>query len=85
VRDSGLAAVFDGRRFVFNESAWTAVNVFNMLRRYGLSYFRLRAAPRAMLHHYLRLYDLQVCGQHHPPCDFQVCGERRCDRERKGK
>lgn len=62
MRDSGLAAVFDGRRFVFNESAWTAVNVFNMLRRYGLCYFQLRAAPRAMLQHYLRLYDLQVRG-----------------------
>ena len=33
-----------------------------MLRRYGLCYFRLRAAPRAMLQHYLRLYDLQVRG-----------------------
>lgn len=60
VQDSGLTAIFDGKRFVFNESAWTAVNLFNVVRRYGLSYFWLRSAPRSMLRNYLRLYELQA-------------------------
>ena len=60
VQGSGLTAIYDGKRFVFNESAWTAVNLFNVVRRYGLSYFWLRSAPRSMLRSYLRLYELQV-------------------------
>ena len=60
LQGSGLTAIFDGKRFVFNESTWTAVNLFNVVRRYGLSYFWLRSAPRSMLRSYLRLYDLQA-------------------------
>ena len=60
VQGSGLTAIFDGKRFVFNESAWTAVNLLNVVRRYGLSYFWLRSAPRSLLRSYLRLYELQA-------------------------
>ena len=60
VKDSGLTAIFDGKHFVFNESAWTVVNLINMVRRYGISYFRLRSGPRSMLRRYVRLYELQA-------------------------
>ena len=60
VKDSGLTAIFDGKHFVFNESAWTVVNLINMVRRYGISYFRLRSGPRSMLRRFVRLYELQA-------------------------
>ncbi|KAK9839631.1 hypothetical protein WJX81_001751 [Elliptochloris bilobata] len=63
MRDGGPAAVYDGRRFVFNESDWTVVNLYNIMRRYGLSYFWLRSAPRSMLQRYLRLYELEREGR----------------------
>ena len=31
--DSGLISIYDGERFVFNESAWTAVTLFRMFQR----------------------------------------------------
>ena len=31
--DSSLMSIFDGQRFVFNESSWTVVTLFRMLQR----------------------------------------------------
>ena len=31
--DSSLISIFDGQRFVFNESSWTVVTLFRMLQR----------------------------------------------------
>jgi hypothetical protein len=40
--DSNLFSIYDGTRFVFNESEWTLVTLWRMLMRYGLSYFRFQ-------------------------------------------
>ncbi|KAK9809372.1 hypothetical protein WJX73_009603 [Symbiochloris irregularis] len=52
-------AIFDGSSFVFQQSTWSAVSLCRLVWRYGLSYFRFRAAPTAIVQKYLRFYTLQ--------------------------
>ena len=47
---------------MFNQSSWTAVTLYRILARYGLSFFNFKAAPKAMVERYLQLYSLQQAG-----------------------
>lgn len=35
-------ALFDGAKFVFNQSSWTAVNLYHMYMRYGTAPYRFQ-------------------------------------------
>ncbi|CAL5225135.1 g7913 [Coccomyxa viridis] len=61
--DGDQVSIWDGHSFVFNQSSWTLVNLYRMVRRYGLSYFYMRSAPSEMLKRYKRLYDIQAEGR----------------------
>ena len=54
-------SIFDGSRFVFQQSTWNIVTLWRMVQRYWLTYFTF-AAPKQMLQKFLRLYDLQRQG-----------------------
>ena len=54
-------SIFDGSRFVFQQSTWDIVTLWRMVQRYWLTYFTF-AAPKQMLQKFLRLYDLQKQG-----------------------
>jgi Prenylcysteine lyase len=50
-------------RFVFNQSTWTAVNLWRMYMRYGTAPLRFQGRPGHMFSkHFLRIYDLQRNG-----------------------
>lgn len=55
-------AIFDGQNFVFNQSSWSVITLYRMVRRYGLAYFRFQAAPKALLKKFKRVYQLQAEG-----------------------
>lgn len=57
---AGPFALFDGSRFVFNQSSWQAVTALRMLWRYGSAPLRFQGLPKAMFRRFLRIYDLQV-------------------------
>lgn len=54
-------SIFDGSRFVFQQSTWNIVTLWRMVQRYWLTYFTF-AAPKQMLQKFLRLYNLQRQG-----------------------
>ena len=54
-------SIFDGSRFVFQQSTWSLVTLWRMVQRYWLTYFTF-AAPKQMLQKFLWLYDLQRQG-----------------------
>lgn len=56
-----LFSIYDGSRFVFQQSTWSIVTLWRMLQRYWLTYFTF-SAPKQMLQKFLRLYDLQRQG-----------------------
>lgn len=56
-------------RFVFNQSTWTAVNLWRMYMRYGTAPLRFQGRPGAMFSRFIRLYDLQAC-----PCRDELAG-----------
>ncbi len=41
-------ALFDGREFVFNQSAWEIVNIARMFMRYGTAPMRFQVLPGAL-------------------------------------
>ena len=55
-------AIHDGHEFVFQQSKWTAVTLWRMVRRYGLSYLWLQMAAKRMLSSFLHIYELQKSG-----------------------
>ena len=54
-------SIYDGSRFVFQQSTWSVVTLWRMVQRYWLTYFTF-SAPKQMLQKFLRLYDLQRQG-----------------------
>ncbi len=40
--DSSPFSLYDGREFVFNQSTWTALNLWRMYRRYGTAPLRFQ-------------------------------------------
>jgi len=64
-------ALFDGTKFVFNQSSWTAVNLYRMYMRYGTAPYRFQSKPRAMFELFKGIYDLQANGtSFHSPEDL---------------
>lgn len=53
-------ALFNGHQFVFNQSSWTAVTLYRLIRRYGLSYFWFKSGPKAMVQRFLQYYPAQT-------------------------
>lgn len=53
-------ALYDGQRFVFNESSWSAITMLRMGLRYGTAPLRFRALPLAMFDRFVMIYALQV-------------------------
>lgn len=58
--DSSPFALYNGKDFVFNQSTWTAVNLWRMYMRYGTAPLRFQGRPAAMFSRFLHIYDLQV-------------------------
>ena len=61
-------ALYDGSRFVFNESSWAALTALRMGMRYGTAPLRFRALPLAMFRRFMKIYDLQVRPLLGPKC-----------------
>ena len=52
-------SIHDGHAFVFQQSSWSALTLYRMISRYGLSYLWLQQAAKGMLTRFLRIYGLQ--------------------------
>ena len=57
-----IFSIFDGSKLVFQQSTWSLVTLYRMIRRYRLTYFTFQA-PKQMLQKFLKLYDLKSQGR----------------------
>lgn len=55
-------SIFNGSKLVFQESPWSFVTLYRIIRRYWLTYFKFQA-PKQMLQKFLKLYELQSQGR----------------------
>lgn len=59
---SSLMGIFDGERFVFEESDWEVVTLFRIAHRYGMDVLRMQAIINSMLRHFSQIYVYQKRG-----------------------
>jgi len=60
-------ALYDGLRFVLNQSDWTVLTMLRMGMRYGTAPLRFNGAPTAVYNKFKAVYDLQVW------CITEIC------------
>ncbi|KAI1301761.1 Prenylcysteine oxidase [Halotydeus destructor] len=61
--ESGLAGIYNGKDFVFEESRYNSINIVKLLWRYGLSLPRMQSLVKRMLDLFDMIYMLQKSGR----------------------
>ena len=63
-------ALYDGSKFVLNQSDWTVLTMLRMGMRYGTAPLRFEGVPLAFFNKFKAVYDLQVWHSKVLTCHF---------------